>query len=557
MAEYVYACQNLSKRYDDRFVLKEITLAFLPGAKIGVIGHNGAGKSTLLRIMAGVDTKFEGAASPTKGITVGYVSQEPRLDSELDVKGNIEKAVDATRDLLARYDQLCEKMCEDLDDTEMQKVMDEQARVQDEIEAKDAWELDRQIEQAMHALNCPPGDADVTKLSGGESRRVALCTALLAHPDILLLDEPTNPLDADTVAWLEQHLKEYQGTVILITHDRYFLDNVVGWMLELERGNATPYEGNYSAYLEQKGERLRVDERQEESRKKMLARELEWIRQSPKARTAKSKARVRDYEELAAQVRELREGSIRLHIPFTKRLGDRVIAFNGIHKGYGDLKLMSDMSFELPPGGIVGIIGKNGTGKTTLLRMITDEEKPDAGSIEIGQTVELCYVDQSRDSLDPDKTVFEEISGGHEILRLGKHEVNARAYVAQFNFRGPDQQKKVGECSGGMRNRVQLAKMLRRGGNLLLLDEPTNDLDIETLRVLEEALTDFPGCAVVVSHDRYFLNRVATHIIAFEGEAAVRSFEGDYGTYEARVREERAEAGLGPESQAARRRKMR
>ena len=555
--EYVFVCHNLDKRYDDRFVLREITLAFLPGAKIGVIGHNGAGKSTLLRIMAGEDRDFEGMAQAADGVRVGYVSQEPQLDPECDVRGNIEKAVAGTRGLLARYDHLCERMCEPLDEDEMQKVMDEQARVQDEIDARDAWELDRHIDQAMHALNCPPGDADVSILSGGEKRRVALCKVLMEQPDLLLLDEPTNHLDAGSVAWLEQHLKDYSGTVILITHDRYFLDNVVGWMLELERGRATPYEGNYSTYLENKAERLRVGERQEASRKKMLDRELEWIRQSPAARTAKSKARIRNYDALVAQESEMREGSIKLTIPCTQRLGGRVIEFSGISKAYGDNVLMSDMAFDLPAGGIVGIVGVNGTGKTTLLRMIIGEEQADAGEIKIGETVDLCYVDQSRDSLAADKTVFEEISGGHETLRIGKQEVNARAYVSRFNFRGPDQQKKVGECSGGMRNRVQLAKMLREGGNVILLDEPTNDLDIETLRVLEEALQEFPGCAVVVSHDRWFLNRIATHIIAFEGDGQVRSFEGDYGTYEAKVAEERATAGLGPESQAARHRKMR
>jgi len=435
--------------------------------------------------------------------------------------------------------------------------MDEQARVQDEIESKDAWELDRQIEQAMHALNCPPGDANSATLSGGEQRRVALCRTLLEQPDLLLMDEPTNHLDADTVAWLEHHLREYPGTVILVTHDRYFLDNVVGWMLELDRGHATPFEGNYSTYLEKKAERLRVDERQEASRKRMLSRELEWIRQTPSARTAKSKARIRNYNELAAKERELREGSIRLHIPSGQRLGDQVIAFEKVTKGYGDRVLMKDMSFELPAGGIVGVVGLNGTGKTTLLRMISGQEDPDEGDVRVGTTVELCYVDQMRDTLDGAKTVFEEISGGHETLRLGRQEVNARAYVARFNFRGPDQQKLVGECSGGMRNRVQLAKMLREGGNVLLLDEPTNDLDVETLRVLEDALQDFPGCAIVVSHDRWFLNRIATHIIAFEGDGVVRSFEGDYSTYEARVGEEREAAGLGPESQAGRRRRMR
>jgi ATP-binding cassette ChvD family protein len=555
--EYVFVCHLLNKKYDDRFVLKDITLAFLPGAKIGVIGHNGAGKSTLLRIMAQEDKAFEGMARAAEDIKIGYVPQEPTLDPTLDALGNIQKAVQPIRDLLNRYNDLCEKMCEPLADDEMARVMDEQARVQDEIDAKDAWELDRKLEQAMHALHCPPGDSDVSTLSGGEKRRLALCRVLLEQPDLLLLDEPTNHLDADSVAWLEQHLKDYQGTVILITHDRYFLDNVVGWMLEIERGKATPYEGNYSTYLQKKAERLRVEERQEASRRRMLDRELEWIRQSPKARSAKSKARIKNYQQLASQERELREGSIRLLIPTGPRLGERVITFDKVSKAYGDNVLIKNMSFQLPAGGIVGVIGKNGTGKTTLLRMITGQEKPDSGEVRIGDTVQLCYVDQMRDTLDPDKTVYEEISGGQEILTLGKLEVHARAYVSQFNFRGPDQQKKLGECSGGMRNRVQLAKMLRTGGNVLLLDEPTNDLDLDTLRVLEDALDSFPGCAVIVSHDRYFLNRIATHIISFEGDGRVRSFEGDYAAYEERIEEEREEAGLGPESQAARYRKLR
>lgn len=552
--DYVFVCHRLSKKYDERFVFQDITLSFLSDAKIGVIGHNGAGKSTLLRIMAGEDRQFEGVAEPKEGIKVGYVPQEPKLDANLTVRGNIEKAVAGHRALLAEYDAINEKLCGELSDEEMERTLEEQSRIQDQIDLHDLWELDRHIEQAMHALHLPPADADVTILSGGEKRRVALCRVLLEQPDLLLMDEPTNHLDADTVAWLEQHLKDYPGCVILITHDRYFLDNVVGWMLEIERGRATPYEGNYSTYLEKKAERLRIEERTDESRKRMLARELEWLRQSPKARTAKSKARVRNYQALAAEQREMREDGIRLTIPSGRRLGERVIRFDGISKSYDGRVLIKDFSFELPPGGIVGVIGVNGAGKTTLLRLITGQDKPDSGAIEIADTVELCYVDQSREDLDPEKTVWEEISGGHDILKLGKQEVNSRSYVARFNFRGQDQQKKVGECSGGMRNRIQMAKMLRRGGNVILLDEPTNDLDIDTLRVLEEALQEFPGCAVVVSHDRYFLNRIATHILAFEGDGVVRAFEGDYGAYAEKIREERQQAGLAAEVKGTHRR---
>jgi len=555
--EYVFTLHGLNKSFDDHHVLRDITLSFLPDAKIGVIGHNGAGKSTLLRIMAGEDRDFEGSARPADGVRVGYVSQEPVLDPELDVRGNIEVALAPVRALLREYEDLNEQLATDLDADAMQKVLDRLAEVQDRIDNRNAWELDRELDQAMHALNLPPGEADVTTLSGGERRRVALCKALLEQPEMLLLDEPTNHLDADTVAWLEQHLKDYPGCVILITHDRYFLDNVVGWMLELDRGRATPYEGNYSAYLEQKQERLRVEERQEASRKKLLARELEWIRMSPRARTAKSKARIRDYETLAAKERELREGSVRLHIPSGARLGDKVIVFDHVSKSLGGRKLLDDLSFELPPGGIIGVIGRNGAGKTTLLRLITGDEEPDEGEVIIGDTVELCYVDQSREDLDPERTVFEEICDGQEFIRLGRREVNGRAYVARFNFRGPDQQKKVGECSGGMRNRIQMAKMLRRGGNVILLDEPTNDLDLDTLRVLEDALQDFPGCAVVVSHDRYFINRLATHILAFEGEGRVRFFEGDYATYRERIGSEAREALLDRDAASGKHRRLR
>ena len=552
--DYIFACHELTKKYDERAVLDHVTLSFLAEAKIGVIGHNGAGKSTLLRIMAGEDTQFEGTAQPKDGIKVGYVPQEPVLDPSLDVRANIELGVAEHRATLAAYDAINIKLCEDLSEDEMNAALAEQAQIQDTIDFHDLWELDRHIEQAMHALHVPSGDAEISKLSGGEKRRVALCRTLLQHPDLLLMDEPTNHLDADTVAWLETHLRDYKGCVILITHDRYFLDNVVGWMLELDRGRATPYEGNYSTYLGKKAERLRIEERTEASRKRMLARELEWIRQSPKARTAKSKARVRNFEALASQQREMNEGGIRLTIPSGRRLGDKVIRFEGVSKAYGDNVLIKDFTFELPPGGIVGVIGVNGAGKTTLLRLITGQETPDKGTIDIGERVELCYVDQSRESLDPEKTVWQEISGGHEFLKLGKQEVNSRSYVARFNFRGQDQQKKVGECSGGMRNRIQMAKMLRRGGNVVLLDEPTNDLDIETLRVLEEALQEFPGCAVVVSHDRYFLNRVATHILSFEGDGVIRAFEGDYGAYAEKIAEERAEAGRGGDGKGTHRR---
>jgi ATP-binding cassette ChvD family protein len=554
MADYLYVLRDLNKRYDKNHVLRDITLAFLPGAKIGVIGHNGAGKSSLLRIMAGVDQAFEGHARPADGIRIGYVPQEPQLDPTLDVRGNLELAVKPVRDLVRRWEQLNEKLATDLSPEEMERVMDELQRAQDKIEARNAWELDRELDQAMHALGCPPGDADVTKISGGERRRVALCKVLMEQPDMLLLDEPTNHLDADTVAWLEEHLKNYPGCVILITHDRYFLDNVASWMLELERGRATPYEGNYSTYLAKRAERLRVEEREEASIKKMLERELEWMRQSPRARVAKNKARISNYERLAARESEMREDAIELVIPHGQRLGDRVISFSGVSKSYGDRQLIKDLSFEIPAGAVVGVIGPNGTGKTTVLRMIAGKEKPDEGGVNIGQTVELCYVDQLRDDLDAERTVYEEITDGKDILVIGKKEVNARAYVARFNFRGTDQQKKVGACSGGQRNRIQMAKMLRRGGNVLLLDEPTNDLDVETLRVLEEALQEFPGCAVVVSHDRYFLNRLATHILAFEGDGKVRMFEGDYESYSQRLLEER---GGRPESTAARYRKLR
>ena len=553
MADYVYVLRDVCKNYDRGPVLRDITLAFLPGAKIGVIGHNGAGKSTLLRIMAGVEKEYEGLARLADGCTVGYVSQEPQLDPTLDVRGNLEQAVKPVRDMLHHWEALNEKLATDLSPAEMERVMDELSHVQERIDHRNAWELDRELDLAMHALNLPPGDADVTKLSGGEQRRVALCKVLMEQPDVLLLDEPTNHLDADTVEWLEQHLKAYHGCVILITHDRYFLDNVVGWMLELDRGRATPYEGNYSQYLRKRAERLRVEEREETGVRRMIERELEWIQQSPRARVAKNKARIRNYEQLEARELEMRDDAIELVIPHGQRLGDRVINFTGVSKAYGNNTLVKDLNLEIPPGAVVGVIGKNGTGKTTVLRMIAGQEKPDGGSVAIGSTVELCYVDQMRDTLDPTKTVFQEITGGKDLMMIGKKEVNSRAYVARFNVRGTDQQKLVGECSGGQRNRIQMAKLLRRGGNVLLLDEPTNDLDVETLRVLEDALQGFPGCAVVVSHDRYFLNRLATHILAFEGDGKVRLFEGDYGAYVERLAEER---GGKSESNAAKYRKL-
>lgn len=557
MAEqYIYQTHELRKRYADKEVLKGISLSFYFGAKIGVIGSNGAGKSTLLKIMAGEDKEFEGFARLADGATVGYVSQEPSLNQDLDVWGNVQEAVSEKRALLAEYEALNEKLAEPLDDNAMQKVLDRLAHVTEVIEKDDLWELDRHLERAMHSLGLPPKDAKISTLSGGEKRRVGLCKTLLRKPDLLLLDEPTNHLDADSVDWLEHHLKEYQGTVILITHDRYFLDNVVNWMLEIEFGKGTPFEGNYSAYLEQKQKKLDITKRQESARQKVLARELEWIRQSPSARRAKSKARIKNYERLIAQEVEVAEEAIDLLLPPGPRLGDRVVSFSGVSKSYGGRALIKDLTFDLPPGGIIGVIGPNGMGKTTLMKMIVGQVKPDEGSISLGATTAPCYVDQTRESLDDQKSVFEEITGGLDELPFGTKMVSSRAYVGRFRFTGGDQQKKVGELSGGQRNRVQLAKLLRKGGNLLLLDEPTNDLDLQTLRVLEEALQSFPGCAVVVSHDRYFLNRVATHIIAFEGNGVVHFFEGDYDTYHDWKKKRREEMGLGEESKAGRYRKL-
>jgi len=498
-----------------------------------VIGGNGAGKSRLLRIMAGVDKEFLGEAWPADGVRVGYLPQETRLDPAKDVRGNVEDGVAQVRGLLTRFDEINAKLGEPLDDDEMERVLADQARVQDAIEVANGWDLDRTVEIAMDALRCPPGDADVGTLSGGEVRRVALCRLLLQKPDLLLLDEPTNHLDAESVAWLEQFLKEYPGTVVAITHDRYFLDNVAGWILELDRGAGIPWEGNYTSWLDQKKQRLAVEEKQETARQRTLERELEWVRMSPRARQAKSKSRLQAYEQLLAEGGSDREGQAEIIIPAGPRLGDVVVQTERLVKGYGDRLLIEDLSFSLPRGGIVGVIGPNGAGKTTLFRMITGQEKPDRGSLQVGETVRLAYVDQSRDSLDPTKNVWQEISGGAEQLQLGTRQMASRAYVASFNFKGSDQQKKVGDLSGGERNRVHLATLLKSGGNLLLLDEPTNDLDVDTLRALEDALLSFAGCAVVISHDRWFLNRVATHMLAFEGDSRVVWFEGNYEDYEA------------------------
>jgi sulfate-transporting ATPase len=535
--QYIFTIENLSKSIAKREILKNIWLSFYPGAKIGVLGGNGAGKSTLLRIMAGVDKDFVGTARPAAGTRIGYLAQEPMLDPTRDVRGNVELAVAPTRALLNRYDEINLRLGEPLDPDEMEKLLDEQGRVQDAIEAANAWELDRNIEIAMDAMRLPPGDAEVSTLSGGEKRRVALCKVLLERPDVLLLDEPTNHLDAESVAWLERHLSEYPGTVVAVTHDRYFLDNVAGWILELDRGQGIPWQGNYTSWLEQKQDRLAKEEKQESSRRKTLARELEWVRLAPRARVAKNRARLARYEQLASQDNEKRDESILLQIPPGPHLGDLVVAAEGVRKGYGDRLLVEEMTFRLPPGGIVGIIGPNGAGKTTLFRMIVGQETPDGGTLRVGETVVTSYVDQSRETLNPENTIFQEITGGVDQVILGKRKVPARAYVASFNFKGPDQEKKVANLSGGERNRVHLAKLLKSGGNLLLLDEPTNDLDIDMLRALEEAILDFGGCAVVISHDRWFLDRIATHILAFEGDSKVVWCDGNYQAYEAQRKE--------------------
>ncbi|WP_405237615.1 energy-dependent translational throttle protein EttA [Lentisalinibacter orientalis] len=533
MAQYIYTMNRVAKVVPPkRYILHDISLSFFPGAKIGVLGLNGAGKSTLLRIMAGLDKEFEGEARPQPGINIGYLPQEPELDPDKDVRGNVEEGVAETKALIERFNEISMKFAEPMDDDEMNALLEEQGKLQDAIDAANAWELERQLEVAADALRLPEWDADVTKLSGGERRRVALCRLLLSKPDMLLLDEPTNHLDAESVAWLEHFLEEYPGTVIAVTHDRYFLDNVAGWILELDRGHGIPWQGNYSSWLEQKEMRLAQEEKTEQARRKAMQAELEWVRQNPKGRQAKAKARLRRFEELSSRDYQSRNETNEIYIPPGPRLGDLVLELDGVTKGYGEKLLMEDLSFSLPPGGIAGVIGPNGAGKTTLLRMITGTEEPDAGTVRVGDTVKLAYVDQSRQSLNDDNTVWEEISEGQDILKVGNYETPSRAYVGRFNFRGADQQKKIGLLSGGERNRVHLAKVLRDGGNLLLLDEPTNDLDVETLRALEQALLEFPGSAIVISHDRWFLDRIATHILAYEGESQVTWFAGNYQEYE-------------------------
>ena len=529
--EFIYSCYKLARHYPpDKTVLENISLSFYPGAKIGVLGSNGAGKSSLMRIMAGLDDGYSGEARLTPGFTVGYLSQEPQLDPEKDVKGNVMDGVSAVQSIIDEYDEVMAKWADP--DADYDKIGKQQAALEDKIAATDAWSLERNVDIAMDALRCPPDDADVSVLSGGERRRVALCRLLLSRPDLLLLDEPTNHLDAETVAWLEKHLRDFKGAVMIVTHDRYFLDNVTGWILELDRGRGLPYEGNYTAYLEKKAKRMIQEGREDDARMRQLNQEREWMGKSPKARQAKSKARINKYEELLEASSKRKPSDTQIVIPIAERLGNVVIEAEGLSKGYDDRQLIENLNFKLPAGGIVGVIGPNGAGKSTLFRMITGQETPDSGSIRIGDTVKIGYVDQSRDSLDPDKTVWEEISGGAEVIKLGTHEVNSRAYVGSFNFRKGDQQQKVGTLSGGQRNRVHLAKMLKSGANVLLLDEPTNDLATETLSALEDALEEFGGCAVIISHDRMFLDRLATHMLAFEGDSHVEWFEGNFEDYE-------------------------
>jgi len=533
MAQYIYTMNRVAKVVPPkRHIIRDISLSFFPGAKIGVLGLNGSGKSTLLRIMAGLDTEFDGEARPQPGINIGYLPQEPELDASKDVRGNVEEGVADTKGLIDRFNEISMKFAEPMGDDEMNSLLEEQGKLQDAIDTAGAWELDRKLEIAADALRLPAWDADVTTLSGGERRRVALCRLLLSQPDMLLLDEPTNHLDAESVAWLERFLDEYPSTVIAVTHDRYFLDNVAGWILELDRGHGIPYEGNYSSWLEQKESRLRTEEATEKARQKAMASELEWVRTAPRGRHAKSKARLRQFDEISSSAYQKRNETNEIYIPPGPRLGDVVIEVENLKKGFGEKLLIDDLSFILPPGGIMGVIGPNGAGKTTLFRMFTGAEQADAGSIRLGDTVQLAAVDQSRDSLDDKKTVWEEISAGQDLIRIGSYETSSRAYVGRFNFRGADQQKQIGVLSGGERNRVHLAKTLRSGGNLLLLDEPTNDLDVETLRALEQALLEFPGSAVVISHDRWFLDRIATHILAFEGNSEVVFFNGNYADYE-------------------------
>ena len=533
MAQYIYTMNRVAKMVPPkRFIIKDISLSFFPGAKIGVLGLNGSGKSTLLRIMAGLDKEFDGEARPQPGINIGYLPQEPALNVDKDVRGNVEEGVAATKALLDRFNAISNLFAEPMDDDQMTALLEEQGKLQDGIDSAGGWELDRKLDIAADALRLPPWDADVSTLSGGEMRRVALCRLLLSEPDMLLLDEPTNHLDAESVAWLERFLEEYPGTVIAVTHDRYFLDNVAGWILELDRGHGIPWEGNYSSWLEQKEQRLSQEEAGEKARRKAMQAELEWVRQNPKGRQAKSKARLRQFAELSSEKYQKRNETNEIYTPPGPRLGDLVLEIQDVRKAFGDKLLMDSLSFTLPPGGIVGIIGPNGAGKTTLFRMITGTEKQDDGTIRLGESVQVASVDQSRDSLDDNKTIWEEISAGQDVITVGKYETPSRAYVGHFNFRGGEQQKKIGLLSGGERNRVHLAKMLKAGGNLLLLDEPTNDLDVETLRALEQALLEFPGCAVVISHDRWFLDRIATHILAFEGDSQVTWFAGNYADYE-------------------------